>query len=109
MSWKGTLDGIDWAWTQEYRELGTQHCTPSRRADLNKYEAAAGGEFNIGTAQQYGEADIKGKDFHDEVCFLNASVIIACQGAPRSIPQAVLMAPECAGFEAIKLHSGRLP
>ena len=37
------------------------------RADLNKYEAAAGGEFNIGTAQQYGEADIKGKDFHDQV------------------------------------------
>ncbi|CAK0784571.1 hypothetical protein CVIRNUC_007775 [Coccomyxa viridis] len=35
-------------------------------ADLNKYEAAAGGEFNIGTAQQYGEADIKGKDFHDQ-------------------------------------------
>ncbi len=41
---------------------------PLRRADLNKYEAAAGGEFNIGTAQQYGEADIKGKDFHDQVC-----------------------------------------
>jgi hypothetical protein len=28
-------------------------------ADLNKYEAAAGGEFNIGTARQYGEADVK--------------------------------------------------
>jgi hypothetical protein len=35
-------------------------------ADLNKYEAAAGGEFNIGSALQYGEADIKGKDFHDQ-------------------------------------------
>ncbi|KAK9811424.1 hypothetical protein WJX72_003758 [[Myrmecia] bisecta] len=32
-------------------------------ADLNKYEAAAGGEFGIGTAQQYGEADLRGRDF----------------------------------------------
>jgi hypothetical protein len=28
-------------------------------AELNKYEAAAGGEFNIGTARQFGEADVK--------------------------------------------------
>lgn len=35
-------------------------------ADLNKYEAAAGGEFNIGSALQYGEADIKGRDFHGQ-------------------------------------------
>jgi hypothetical protein len=36
-------------------------------ADLNKYEAAAGGEFGNGTAQQFGEADLKGKDFHGQV------------------------------------------
>lgn len=36
-------------------------------ADLNKYEAAVGGEFGKGTALQYGEADIAGKDFHGEV------------------------------------------
>ncbi|KAL4859245.1 Thylakoid lumenal protein [Chlorella vulgaris] len=35
-------------------------------ADLNKYEAAAGGEFNIGTARQYGEADVKGQDFSNQ-------------------------------------------
>jgi hypothetical protein len=32
-------------------------------ADLNVYEAAAGGEFGIGSAAQYGEANISGKDF----------------------------------------------
>jgi len=37
-------------------------------ADLNKYEAAAGGEFGNGTAQQYGEAELRGHDFHGEVC-----------------------------------------
>ena len=35
-------------------------------ADLNKFEAAAGGEFGIGTAQQYGEADLRGRDFSDQ-------------------------------------------
>lgn len=32
-------------------------------ADLNKFEADAGGEFNVGTAAQYGEAELRGKDF----------------------------------------------
>ncbi|KAL3159714.1 hypothetical protein ABBQ38_010120 [Trebouxia sp. C0009 RCD-2024] len=32
-------------------------------ADLNRFEAAAGGEFNVGTAAQYGEAELRGKDF----------------------------------------------
>ncbi|KAL4429364.1 hypothetical protein ABPG77_005138 [Micractinium sp. CCAP 211/92] len=32
-------------------------------AELNKYEYNAGGEFGVGTAQQYGEADVKGRDF----------------------------------------------
>ena len=41
--------------------------TPPAMADLNKYEAAAGGEFGNGTAQQYGEADLRGRDFHGEV------------------------------------------
>ena len=36
-------------------------------ADLNKFEAAAGGEFNVGTAAQYGEAELRGKDFSGQV------------------------------------------
>jgi hypothetical protein len=36
-------------------------------ADLNKFEAGAGGEFGMGSAQQYGEADIKGRDFSNMV------------------------------------------
>ena len=36
-------------------------------ADLNRYEADAGGEFGIGSAQQYGEADVAGKDFSGQV------------------------------------------
>jgi hypothetical protein len=48
--------------------LGAALCLSSPAlADLNKYEAAAGGEFGNGTALQYGEADIKGKDFHGQV------------------------------------------
>ncbi|GMH32351.1 hypothetical protein BSKO_00185 [Bryopsis sp. KO-2023] len=35
-------------------------------AELNKYEFDAGGEFGIGTAQQYGEADVKGRDFSNQ-------------------------------------------
>lgn len=36
-------------------------------ADLNELEAAAGGEFGIGSAMQYGEADVQGKDFSSQV------------------------------------------
>jgi uncharacterized protein YjbI with pentapeptide repeats len=32
-------------------------------AELNKFEYSAGGEFGMGTAQQYGEADVKDRDF----------------------------------------------
>ncbi|KAF8065811.1 TL20.3 [Scenedesmus sp. PABB004] len=32
-------------------------------ADLNVYEAEAGGEFGRGSAMQYGEADVQGRDF----------------------------------------------
>ena len=35
-------------------------------AELNKFEEAQAGEFGIGTAQQFGEADIKGRDFSGE-------------------------------------------
>lgn len=35
-------------------------------ADLNKFESESGGEFGRGTAQQFGEADIKGKNFAGE-------------------------------------------
>lgn len=38
-------------------------CTQPAMADLNKYEADLGGEFGNGTALQFGEADIAGKDF----------------------------------------------
>lgn len=40
---------------------------PPALADLNKFEAAAGGEFNVGTAAQYGEAELRGKDFSGQV------------------------------------------
>ncbi len=39
--------------------------TPAR-ADLNKFEYNAGGEFGVGTALQYGEADLKNRDFHNQ-------------------------------------------
>lgn len=45
---------------------------PPALADLNVYEAAAGGEFGIGSAQQYGEADIQGKDFSNQARTLTA-------------------------------------
>jgi len=32
-------------------------------AELNKFEQEVGGEFGLGSAQQYGEADLKGRDF----------------------------------------------
>lgn len=35
-------------------------------ADLNKFEYEAGGEFGRGTAQQYGEATIIGRDFSNQ-------------------------------------------
>lgn len=40
---------------------------PPALADLNVYEAAAGGEFGIGSALQYGEADVSGRDFSNQV------------------------------------------
>ena len=36
-------------------------------ADLNRFEAAAGGEFGVGTAAQFGEAELRGKDFSGQV------------------------------------------
>lgn len=36
---------------------------PPALADLNKYEYNAGGEFGVGSALQYGEADLKNRDF----------------------------------------------
>lgn len=47
--------------------LSPMMMTPSSLAELNVYEYNAGGEFGTGTAQQYGEADIKGKDFSGQV------------------------------------------
>lgn len=35
-------------------------------AELNRLEAQIGGEFGIGSAQQYGEADVKGRDFSNQ-------------------------------------------
>lgn len=46
--------------------LGLAFTQPSF-ADLNKFEAAAGGEFGVGTAMQYGEAELRGKDFSGQV------------------------------------------
>lgn len=41
-------------------------CGPAL-ADLNVLEAEAGGEFGRGSAMQYGEADIQGRNFAGEV------------------------------------------
>ena len=46
--------------------LGAFACGPAL-ADLNKFEAAAGGEFGVGTAMQYGDAELRGKDFSGQV------------------------------------------
>ena len=35
-------------------------------AELNKFEEEIAGEFGTGTALQFGEADIKGRDFSDQ-------------------------------------------
>ena len=45
-------------------------------ADLNKFEAAAGGEFGVGTAAQYGEAELRGKDFSGQVHFFAYNLIL---------------------------------
>lgn len=37
--------------------------TPPALADLNRFEYNAGGEFGVGSALQYGEADLKNRDF----------------------------------------------
>lgn len=36
---------------------------PPALADLNRFEYNAGGEFGVGSALQYGEADLKNRDF----------------------------------------------
>lgn len=37
--------------------------TPPALADLNRFEYNAGGEFGVGSALQFGEADLKNRDF----------------------------------------------
>lgn len=39
----------------------------SALADLNSFEYEMGGEFGKGSAMQYGEADIQGRDFSNQV------------------------------------------
>lgn len=59
---------IDWRGVGAAIALSSALCIGGPAiAELNKYEAAAGGEFNNGTAQQYGEATLVGHDFHGEV------------------------------------------
>uniref|UniRef100_A0A7S0RK82 Thylakoid lumenal protein n=1 Tax=Chlamydomonas leiostraca TaxID=1034604 RepID=A0A7S0RK82_9CHLO len=41
-------------------------CSPAAMADLNRFEYNAATEFGAGTALQYGEADIDGKDFSNQ-------------------------------------------
>ena len=53
--------------------LGAFACGPAL-ADLNKFEAAAGGEFGVGTAMQYGDAELRGKDFSGQV-FVSLTVM----------------------------------
>lgn len=58
-------------------------CQPAL-ADLNKFEAAAGGEFGVGTAAQFGEAELRGKDFSGQVLLLSAVPVI-CRGQCHQI------------------------
>lgn len=41
-------------------------CLPCPQADLNKYEYSAPSEFGQGSSQQWGEADIDGRDFSNQ-------------------------------------------
>lgn len=45
--------------------VGVLFC--SALADLNTFEYEMGGEFGKGSAMQYGEADVQGKDFSNQV------------------------------------------
>lgn len=49
-------------------------------ADLNKFEAAAGGEFGLGTAQQYGETDVQGRDFSNQDLTRSNFTAADCRG-----------------------------
>ena len=49
-----------------FLSLSLVTCQPAS-ADLNRFEAAAGGEFGVGTAAQFGEAELRGKDFSGQV------------------------------------------
>ncbi len=53
-------------------------------AGLNALEAAAGGEFNIGSARQYGEADLKGQDFSKQA---GGMWLAGCLALAISLPQ----------------------
>jgi uncharacterized protein YjbI with pentapeptide repeats len=52
-------------------------------ADLNKFEQEAVGEFGMGTAQQYGEADIKGRDFSGQDLRRSNFTSADCRGERR--------------------------
>ena len=63
------ITNSDKAWTgaaAAFLSLSLFACQPAS-ADLNRFEAAAGGEFGVGTAAQYGEAELRGKDFSGQV------------------------------------------
>jgi hypothetical protein len=53
-------------------------------AELNKYEYSAGGEFGIGSAQQFGEADESDADFHGQVYHANFAVTLRTCRTPPS-------------------------
>ena len=71
-----TLENVQSSWLDLAAALTSQ-------SDGPKLSWHVGGEFGIGSALQYGEADIKGKDFHGQViltqyCFLCVNSNMHC-------------------------------
>lgn len=56
---------------------------PPSLAELNTFEAEAGGEFGRGSALQYGEADLQGRDFHQQVWPQWADKLLTTRYCPR--------------------------
>lgn len=52
----------------------SSHVVGKRKLELYVRSLQAGGEFGMGTAQQYGEADVKGKDFSGQVTHAHPAI-----------------------------------
>lgn len=82
--------------------------TPPSLADLNKFEAAAGGEFGVGTAMQYGDAELRGKDFSGQVSIdsilskVAGTAAVSSRAAHTRTPHHAI-----SGLETIEFHISR--